>query len=788
MKRLFVLALLGACAPVAEDGVLDGADPSLAVDADFDLPTALPDDLLPPPMTLTVGTLSPGQPLNLSVTGANPGDPVYFAYGLGGVGAGPTVPFFGGLQLGILPPVGPLPGQPVIANASGNATYSVIAPNSVRAGTVAGFQAVGRTRAGAGNSYASNAVSRTSTRCFADGYENDDDWNVGTELRRTVPIGKTLCWGDDDWYYLDTPGGATATFQITSTAGEGATRAELWHWVGSSFVRITSRVIDSTTATITYTPSARDILYLGLMQDAEDGSTPGVTTTVVATYPPTRQRRMRDIDGDGFDDAVVGASHAHVSIYDNAGTMNVFYGGTTLSTTASRAGTEFTENTSANTFYGTNSPSSQDDLYGDAIAIGDFDDDGYADVAIGAPGDDPSGSGPNGWVDVLDGTSFGLNAGSPTYIMANSGLYAVGNGQHPRLGDALAVGDFNADGYADLVVGMPAFADTATTSGGGIMVVYGSLTGLDPFSSVVFSQASPGVTAASPEDGDGMGAALAAGDINGDGYDDIVIGAPTEDIGTAADAGAIVVLFGGLDGLHDTGSQVIFQNNAAIPAVSEAGDLFGAAVTVGDWDGDGYADVAVGAYGENSNEGGITVLYGSSTGLNVNRNQVFSQTNALSGQPAEAGDLWGYAVAAGDFDGDGYDDLIAGAPYETETNYQAGLVTVQFGSPTGLLSGATGSYRLGQSEVNLGTYQDQLWLGTGVSACDMNADGYDDIIGGMAGRDVTVGGTTYDQSGAVVFWTGTSFRFWGSTLYLDQNSPLVNGSPQDFAWMGIAVQ
>lgn len=152
-------------------------------------------------------------------------------------------------------------------------------------------------------------------------------------------------------------------------------------------------------------------------------------------------------------------------------------------------------------------------------------------------------------------------------------------------------------------------------------------------------------------------------------------------------AGAVHVLYGSPTGLSATGSQLWSQNSAGIAGNAESGDIFGFALTAGDFNGDTRADLAIGAPGENGFAGLVHVLYGSEpAGLTATGSQLWWQNSAGIADVTESGDGFGSALAAGDFNGDTRVDLAIGAPGE---NSFAGLVHVLYGSAAGLT--ATGS-------------------------------------------------------------------------------------------------
>ncbi|TSB19587.1 FG-GAP-like repeat-containing protein [Streptomyces benahoarensis] len=173
------------------------------------------------------------------------------------------------------------------------------------------------------------------------------------------------------------------------------------------------------------------------------------------------------------------------------------------------------------------------------------------------------------------------------------------------------MGDFNGDGRADLAwrEAPDGVIEGPWTDSGTVKVRYGTASGLGSRTDT-FTQATPGVPGAD-EEGDVFGASLAAGDTDGDGRDELAVGVPGEAVGTKARAGSVVLLKGSAKGLTGTGSLAFSQDSPGVPGVAEAGDLFGAGVRLLDANGDGHADLAVSAPGENDRHGAVwSVLSG----------------------------------------------------------------------------------------------------------------------------------------------------------------------------------
>jgi hypothetical protein len=387
-----------------------------------------------------------------------------------------------------------------------------------------------------------------------------------------------------------------------------------------------------------------------------------------------------DFNNDGRDDLAVSMGHA----FDGAGAVQIVYG-----TAAGLYGTSsyFHQNSHPNL-----GVSEASDGFGYSLASGDFNSDGYADLGIGVPFEDIESAGATsaGEVNILYGSSVGLT-GSGSQVWHQGSTYIEGNPETgDRYGFSLASGDFNNDGRDDLAIGVPDEDIEATnaTEAGAVNILFGSINGLTANNDQIWTQDSSG-SESFAQDYENYGFSLASGDFNNDGCDDLAIGVTEEDVNTTYSAGAVNILYGSNSGLTTSNDQFWTQDSPWIEGVSENADYFGYELTVGYFNNDNYADLAIGApyedVGQISTAGAVNILYGSASGLAASGDQIWHENQPNVPGSADIGNNYGAALAAGDFNGDGLDDLSVGVPGEYIYGIdQAGAVNILYGANNGL--------------------------------------------------------------------------------------------------------
>ena len=426
-----------------------------------------------------------------------------------------------------------------------------------------------------------------------------------------------------------------------------------------------------------------------------------------------------DFDDDGVDDLAIGVPGESVGSLDLAGAVNVLYGtqGVGLTAADNRIFHQDSDN-----IVGEADPG---DRFGAALAVGDFDDDGVDDLAIGVPGESVGSLDRAGAVNVLYGTrGVGLTAADNRIFHQDSnGIPGLAEA-HDEFGSALAAGNFGNTPHDDLAIGVPreaVFVGNVAEEAGVVNVLYGSSSGLVGSGAQLWDQTDCECVSP-PQRGDQFGRALAAANFGKTTHADLAIGAPYDDVG-GIDTGTVHVFYGAPLGLSSVGSQLWWQDSAFIAGVAEPHDNFGRALAAANFGRSSHADLAIGVPLESLEAqsilqaGAVNVVYGSTNGLTATGNQLWHQNSPLIFEDAEESDFFGHALAAANFGRSSHADLAIGVVRETivPSQVRAGLVHAIYGSNSGLAT--LGAHTIHQNVVGVkGIAQENDAFGAALNA------------------------------------------------------------------------
>ena len=397
-----------------------------------------------------------------------------------------------------------------------------------------------------------------------------------------------------------------------------------------------------------------------------------------------------DINGDGKEDLIVGSPGVDAS-FPGTGAAYLFLGppGTARKSDVGDADLKIVGY-------------SEDEQVGKFVdGAGDMDGDGYGDLLLGAP--DLSGSGVNrggAWYVVL-------GPGGPAMSTSAAWGDSAGEADYDALGTSVTSGELDGAGQRDLASGAP-YANEDGGDAGHVYLHLGPVQGAQKPSradSDLFGKP-----------GDLAGAALASGDLDGDGADDLLIGAPGFD-GDGSGAGTVYLMLGPV-----AGSGLLSNNSDGFLTGLEAGDAAGTSIALGDLNGDGYLDAAIGApfaEGVSAGAGSALVVLGPIMGN-------MSSDGGAMGQTTD--DEAGTAISVADADGDGVDDIMVGAPSRDVSATDTGALYLLYGPVDTYIA-------LGKASVKIAGAAEDDFAGHATALVDFDGTGTSDLFAGVWGQD-----------------------------------------------------
>ncbi len=397
-----------------------------------------------------------------------------------------------------------------------------------------------------------------------------------------------------------------------------------------------------------------------------------------------------DFNNDGFLDLVIGVPNADFNNKKYTGIAVIIY--------ASATGLN-----DKNSYILNHKEGDNYDAFASSLVSGDFNGDGFDDLAVGIPYRDVQGKKDAGSVAVYYGSLSGL-------LLKEDLISEQSPSKNAQFGWSIIAADFNQDSLDELIVSAPQKNITLNKTyynAGTVHLYFGSSQGINPTKQIEINQNSKNMIN-TVENYDQFGWSLSAGDFNHDGHEDLAIGVPFESEGTDLFSGVVHIINGSKSGLTQENS-IWSQYNRTVSGMGESGDKFGFAIATGDYNGDKIDDLIVGVPGEDYFSSGVPnggvahIIFGSNNGLTDANNQMLIQNASENNDMAEHQDQLGKVIRMADINSDGYDDVILGLPDEDiGNNVDSGLVQVIFGNAKGSIDNKS-NYFCKQQNAQCGT-------------------------------------------------------------------------------------
>ncbi|MBL4720950.1 MAG: FG-GAP repeat protein, partial [Alphaproteobacteria bacterium] len=535
----------------------------------------------------------------------------------------------------------------------------------------------------------------------------------------------------------------TGTMTILGDAGDSISTTDTWDFFGAqnvggqTFQRYESQ-IGETALLVDLDIDASGLLSQQI-QSEEIINFAGGGFKITGEFSADRAGRSvasaGDVNGDGFDDLIIGADRNDAS-YSDAGAAYVVFG-----TGSSALSVNLDDVAVGSGGFKMVGGYASDEAGGAVASAGDINGDGFDDLIIGARGVDGDGANYGSAYVVFGGSS--LTALVDLDNLGTGGFQIVGQSPGDFVGISVSsAGDVNGDGIDDLIVG--AYGnDGGGSLEGAAYVIFGSTSPPAVVDLDIVALGTGGFRITGENNSDEVGFSVdSAGDVNGDGFDDVIVGSKYNSEGGTS-SGASYVVFGGATSPSSVNLDTVALGTGGFKIIGEAaGDYSGVSVSsAGDVNGDGVADLVVGAFrndGGGANTGAAYVVFGStSPPASVNLDNIAAGVGGFKITGEVTLDNAGISVsAAGDVNGDGIDDLLVGAYRHDAAGSASGATYVVFGSGTPPTSVNLDNVALGTGGFKITGEASYDYSGRSVSSAgDVNGDGFDDIFIGAERND-----------------------------------------------------